>query len=93
MTVMDKPRTIHDFGGFPQELFQVQYPAPGSPELAEDVTTTVHKTNVRPDEKWGLDHGCWSVIKQLYPKADVPIIEMSLGAAISLRVGKGISSV
>ena len=78
VTVMEKPRTIHDFGGFPQELFNVQYPAPGSPELAKEVKETVKKAEVRSDEKWGLDHGCWSVIKQLYPNADVPIVQMSL---------------
>jgi 4,5-DOPA dioxygenase extradiol len=78
VTVMEKPRTIHDFGGFPPELFEVQYPAPGSPELAKEVRDTVKNVEVRSDEKWGLDHGCWSVIKQLYPNADVPIVQMSL---------------
>lgn len=78
VTAMDQPPTIHDFGGFPRELFQVQYPAPGSPELAGQVVEGVKKTEVWPDEKWGLDHGCWSVIKHLYPKADVPIVQLSL---------------
>ena len=78
VTAMEKPPTIHDFGGFPQALFDVQYPAPGSPELAKDVITSVKKTDVRSDEKWGLDHGCWSVVKHLYPNADIPVVQMSL---------------
>jgi len=78
VTVMQKPPTIHDFGGFPQELFDVQYPAPGSPELARETKSLIRKTEVGLDDKWGLDHGAWSVIKRLYPKADVPVIELSL---------------
>lgn len=78
VTAMEKPVTIHDFGGFPRELFEVQYPAPGSPELAEETKNIITKADVRLDEKWGLDHGAWSVIKHLYPEADVPVIEMSL---------------
>lgn len=78
VTAMVKPATIHDFGGFPQALFDVQYPAPGSPELAQQTKDIVHKTQIGMDTKWGLDHGAWSVIKHLYPKADVPVIQMSL---------------
>lgn len=78
VTAMEKPVTIHDFGGFPQELFDVKYPAPGSPELAMKVKAIVLKTTVEPDKKWGLDHGAWSVIKRFYPKANVPVIQMSL---------------
>jgi len=78
VTAMDKPQTIHDFGGFPQALFDVQYPAPGSPELAMETKDIVAKTEVGLDEKWGLDHGTWSVIKRFYPEADVPVIQMSL---------------
>lgn len=78
VTAMEHPRTIHDFGGFPRALFEVQYPAPGSPELAKEVQGLVAKTQVGLDEKWGLDHGAWTVIKHLYPKADVPVIQMSL---------------
>jgi 4,5-DOPA dioxygenase extradiol len=78
VTVMENPRTIHDFGGFPKELFEVQYPAPGSPELAKEAKDTISKTNVMFDEQWGLDHGSWSVIKHLYPNADVPVVQMSL---------------
>ncbi len=78
VTAMEKPPTIHDFGGFPQALFDVQYPAPGSPDLARETKTLVKKTDIGLDEKWGLDHGAWSVIKHLYPDADVPVIQMSL---------------
>lgn len=78
VTAMDKPLTIHDFGGFPKELFEVQYPAPGSPDLAMETKSTIKKTVVDLDYKRGLDHGCWSVIKHLYPKADVPVIQMSM---------------
>lgn len=78
VTAMEKPKTIHDFGGFPQALFDVQYPAPGSPELAKETKSIIKKTTIGLDEKWGLDHGAWSVIKHLYPNADVPVIQMSL---------------
>ncbi|MBS1667486.1 MAG: 4,5-DOPA dioxygenase extradiol [Bacteroidetes bacterium] len=78
VTAMEKPPTIHDFGGFPQALYQVQYPAPGSPALANETKAMVHKTDIGLDQKWGLDHGAWSVIKHLYPQADVPVIQMSL---------------
>jgi 4,5-DOPA dioxygenase extradiol len=78
VTAMEKPQTIHDFGGFPRALFEVQYPAPGSPELAKETKALIRKTAVGLDESWGLDHGAWSVIKHLYPDADVPMIEMSL---------------
>ncbi|HCW07633.1 MAG TPA: 4,5-DOPA dioxygenase extradiol [Cytophagales bacterium] len=78
VTAMDYPPTIHDFGGFPKELYDVQYPAPGSPALAKKTKAMIKKTDVGLDDKWGLDHGAWSVIKHLYPKADVPVIQMSL---------------
>ncbi|MCX6244365.1 MAG: 4,5-DOPA dioxygenase extradiol [Bacteroidetes bacterium] len=78
VTAMEKPRTIHDFGGFPQELFEVQYPAPGSPDLAKETREIIHKAEVSLDERWGLDHGCWSVLKRMYPAADVPVIQLSL---------------
>lgn len=78
VTAMPHPRTIHDFGGFPQALFDVQYPAPGSPELAKETKQLINTTEVGLDDKWGLDHGAWSVIKHLYPNADVPVIQLSL---------------
>lgn len=78
VTAMQRPPTIHDFGGFPQALFDVQYPAPGSPELAKETKDIIKKTEVKLDDKWGLDHGAWSVIKRLYPQADVPVIQLSL---------------
>jgi 4,5-DOPA dioxygenase extradiol len=78
VTAMEMPRTIHDFGGFPQELYDVEYPAKGSPQLANETKTLLAPTSVALDEKWGLDHGAWTVIKHLYPKADVPVIQMSI---------------
>ena len=78
VTAMQNPTTIHDFGGFPKELFAVQYPAPGSPELAKETKSLITKTEVGLDDKWGLDHGAWSVIKHLYPNANIPVIQMSI---------------
>jgi 4,5-DOPA dioxygenase extradiol len=78
VTAMENPRTIHDFGGFPKELYEVEYPAPGSPYLATETNRYVSQTPVELDQKWGLDHGCWSVLKHIYPKADVPVIQLSL---------------
>lgn len=78
VTAMEKPRTIHDFGGFPKALFDVQYPAPGSPDLAKETKGLIKKTSVGLDEQWGLDHGAWSVVKHLYPLADIPVIQMSI---------------
>ncbi|MGJ1325259.1 4,5-DOPA dioxygenase extradiol [Sphingobacterium faecium] len=78
VTAMENPPTIHDFGGFPQALFDVQYPAPGSPALAQETKRIITKTDVLLDNKWGLDHGAWSVVKHLYPDAAVPVIQMSI---------------
>jgi 4,5-DOPA dioxygenase extradiol len=78
VTVMEKPPTIHDFGGFPQELFEVQYPAPGSPELAKETKSIIKKTEIGLDERWGLDHGCWSVLRRMFPAANIPVVQMSL---------------
>ncbi len=72
------PETIHDFGGFPRELYEVVYPAPGSQELAKYTENTVRKTKIEPDDKWGLDHGAWSVLRHMYPDADIPVIQLSL---------------
>lgn len=85
LTVMDKPRTIHDFGGFPRKLFDVQYPAPGSPELAREAKGYIRKTDVQLDEKWGLDHGCWSILRRMYPQAKIPVVQMSLDNARSAQ--------
>ena len=78
VTSMQMPRTIHDFGGFPQALFDVQYPAKGSPELAIETKKILEPVHVDLDEHWGLDHGAWSVIKHLYPEANVPVIQLSI---------------
>lgn len=78
VTAMPNPKTIHDFGGFPQELFDVQYPAPGSPELALETKSIIQNVPVELDYKWGLDHGAWSVIKHLFPNADIPVVQLSL---------------
>jgi 4,5-DOPA dioxygenase extradiol len=78
ITAMDHPKTIHDFGGFPKALFDVQYPAPGSSELADGAKSLLKTSKVESDYHWGLDHGAWSVIKHLYPAADVPVVQMSL---------------
>lgn len=78
VTVSTAPRTIHDFGGFPRELYQVQYPAPGDPDLAARVQKLLAPLPVRHDERWGLDHGTWSVLCHLYPHADVPVVQLSI---------------
>jgi len=78
VTAMDKPRTIHDFGGFPRALYEAQYPAPGSAWLAQETRDVIKKTQVGPDYDWGLDHGCWSVLKRMFPDADVPVVQLSL---------------
>lgn len=78
VTAMKSPRTIHDFGGFPQALFDVQYPAPGSLEIAKETAKEIKSTTVGLDEKWGLDHGTWSVLLPMYPKADIPVLQLSI---------------
>ena len=78
VTAMENPKTIHDFGGFPKALYEVQYAAPGSPLLANEVKSMTQSTQVALDHQWGLDHGAWSVIGQMYPNANIPVIQLSL---------------
>lgn len=81
VTANAQPRTIHDFGrSFPQELFDVQYPAPGDPALAQRIVTLLASFGAELDESWGLDHGTWSVVRRMYPDADIPIVQVSLDA-------------
>jgi len=78
VTAMEKPKTIHDFGGFPKELFDVQYPAPGNPELALETSKLITTTHVGLDHDWGLDHGTWTVVRHMYPDANIPVLQMSI---------------
>ena len=78
ITAMDNPRTIHDFGGFPRELYDIQYPAPGHPKLANDTRELMQGAEIQLDDTWGLDHGAWTVIKHMYPDANVPVVQLSL---------------
>ena len=78
VTAMPNPKTIHDFGGFPQALFEVQYPASGSPELATEIQKLITNPAVELDHDWGLDHGTWSVVKHMYPDADIPVLQLSI---------------
>lgn len=78
ITAMDFPKTIHDFGGFPKELFEVQYPAPGNPVLAKETAALIHSTKVELDHDWGLDHGTWTVVRHMYPDAKIPVLQLSI---------------
>lgn len=75
---MENPKTIHDFGGFPQALFDVQYPVKGSPELALETSKLITSTQVELDHDWGLDHGTWTVVRHMYPDADIPVLQLSI---------------
>jgi len=78
ITAMDFPKTIHDFGGFPKELFDVQYPSPGNPTLAKETADLLHSTHVELDHDWGLDHGAWTVVRHMYPDANIPVLQLSI---------------
>lgn len=86
------PRTIHDFGGFPDELFAVQYPAPGSPELVRRVAALLGESGVSRDDSWGFDHGSWGVVRPMYPDADVPMIQLSLNRSLTPEQHLGIAA-
>ncbi|HEX6430272.1 MAG TPA: 4,5-DOPA dioxygenase extradiol [Niastella sp.] len=78
ITAMDFPQTIHDFGGFPKELFDVQYPAPGDPLLAKETAALIHSTQVELNHDWGLDHGTWTIVRHMYPDAKIPVLQLSI---------------
>jgi 4,5-DOPA dioxygenase extradiol len=92
VTAMEKPGTIHDFGGFPQELYEVIYPAPGAPSLASTVRNMLSPISVRLDKRWGLDHGTWAVLRHVFPQADIPVVQLSIDAtqraAFHYEIGK-----
>lgn len=96
ITAMDFPQTIHDFGGFPQELFDVQYPAPGNPQLAQETASIIKSTNVELNHDWGLDHGAWTVIRNMYPDAKIPVLQLSIdytkGPQFHYELAKELSS-
>lgn len=96
VTVATSPRTIHDFGGFPKELFQVQYSAPGDPALARKVQNLLAPLEVKLDNSWGLDHGTWSVLRHVYPDADIPVVQLSIDeskpASFHFEIGKKLAS-
>ncbi len=92
VTAMSAPRTIHDFGGFPPELYQVTYPASGDPALASRVQTLLTPISVGRDQQWGLDHGTWAVLRHVFPRADIPVVQLSIDktqpAAFHYEIGK-----
>jgi 4,5-DOPA dioxygenase extradiol len=96
VTEMPTPRTIHDFGGFPRELYEVQYPAPGDPKFARHLQELLAPLEVELDESWGLDHGTWSVLRHVYPGANVPVVQLSIDetrpASYHFEIGKTLAS-
>jgi len=92
ITAMSNPRTIHDFGGFPERLYEFQYPVPGDPELASHVRDLLAPLSVGLDQQWGLDHGTWSVLSHVFPQSDIPVIQLSIDAskptAFHYEIGK-----
>lgn len=78
VTAVDKPQTIHDFGGFPQALFDAQYPATGDPQLAKSISELITEPAIGLDHEWGLDHGSWTILKHIYPKAEIPVLQLSI---------------
>ncbi len=94
--VQERPKTIHDFGGFPQPLFDMQYPAPGSPALAREAMAVVKRAKVQPTQEWGLDHGTWTVLHHVYPAADIPVFQLSIDydkpAAFHHAVGRELAA-
>ena len=92
VTAMPYPQTIHDFGGFPQELYEIEYPAPGDPDLAKQVRSLLAPISVELDKRWGLDHGTWSVLRHVFPEADVPVVQLSIDetqpASFHYKIGR-----
>ena len=85
ITAMDFPETIHDFGGFPKELSEVQYPAPGSPKIAKETIELVKLSTLEEDHDWGLDHGTWTVVRHMYPEANIPVLQLSIDQSKSAK--------
>lgn len=96
ITAMDFPETIHDFGGFPRKLFEVQYPAPGNPELAKETASIIKSAGVELAHDWGLDHGAWTVVRNMYPNATIPVLQLSIdytkGPQFHYELAKELSS-
>jgi len=84
LTAGPRPRTIHDFRGFPKELYAIDYPAPGSPQLIDRISELVGSERIRPDETWGFDHGAWGVVQPMFPAADIPLVAMSLDRSLDM---------
>jgi len=91
ITAMENPQTIHDFGSFPQALFNVQYPSPGYPQLAAETASLITSTSVELDHDWGLDHGAWTIIRHMYPKANIPVLQLSIDYTKSPQYHYGLS--